>query len=157
MDRKAGPAPASTEKTAGCPASFPFARARLDRGSASGLFTFEDAPVQVAHNQPGQPLVMHEQALADRIGILPGDRDSLLEDLVGADSALDMTLDKADPVLDDLRLFPEVILAAGLAVAGHDRLDVERGDAVKRRQPFPRVAFLQPAAAFVEHVVAGEH
>src|ERR1700730_14768316 len=102
MGRKAGPAPASVEKTAASPASFPFARDRLGRGGAGGLFTFEDAPVQVAHDQPGPPLVMHEQPLADRIGILPGDRDPFLQDLVGADSALDMTLDKAEPVLDDL-------------------------------------------------------
>ena len=68
-----------------------------------------------------------------------------------------MTLDETDPVLDNLRLFLEIRLAAGFAVPRHNDLDIERCDAVERVEPLPGVALLQPAAAFVEHVVAGEH
>ena len=41
-------------------------------------------------------------------------------------------------------------------MARHDGLDIERLDAFERSEPLPRVAFLQPAAAFVKDVVAGK-
>jgi hypothetical protein len=112
--------------------------------------------MQIVDDEAGQPLVMHEQALPDRIRVLPRYRDRLLEDLVRSDAPIDIGLDEADPIPDDLGLLLEVGLAAGLAVAGHDRLDIEGGDPVEGSQPLPRVAFLHPGAAFVEHIVAGE-
>ena len=112
--------------------------------------------MQVAHDQPGQALVKHEQALADRVRVLAGDRDRPLQDLVRLDAAIDIGLDKPDPVLDDLRLLAQIILAARLAMPRHDRLDIERRDPVKGGKPFPGIAFLHPGPAFVEDVVAGK-
>src|SRR5215471_5482405 len=125
-------------------------------GAARHSGALDDAAMQVVDDQPGQPLVVDKEALADRVRVLPGYRDRLLEDLVRPDAALDKAPDIADPVLDDLRLLPEVGLAARLAVARHDRLGVERLDVFQCREPLPGVAFLQPGAAFVKHVVAGE-
>src|SRR6202163_270991 len=116
------------EKTSPAAAQFPpRPRRALPRAGSRALFLLEDALVQIVDDQPGQALVMHEQTLADRVGVLPGHRHRFLQDLLGADAALDITLDEADPVLDDLRLFLQIGLAAGLAVAGDDRLDVESG------------------------------
>ena len=61
---------------------------------------------------------MDEQALADRVGVLLGDFERLLQDLVGAEATVDKALDIADPVLDDLALLLQVSLRAGLAVPG---------------------------------------
>src|SRR5580704_7525066 len=100
---------------------------------------------------------MDEETLADRVGVLFGDLERLLQDLVGAEAAIDEPLDIADPVLDDLALLLQVGLGAGLAVPGYDRLDIQRLDAPQRCEPLPGVAFLQPTAALVKDVVAGEH
>src|SRR6266436_3863367 len=100
---------------------------------------------------------MDEQTLPNGIGILLDDLERLLQDLVGAEAAVDEPLDIPDPVLDDLALLLQVGLGAGLAVPGYDRLDIQRLDAPQRCEPLPGVAFLQPAAAFVEDVVASEH
>src|SRR5579884_1786065 len=122
----------------------------------SGLLPLSDALVQVADDHSGQALVVHEQALPDRIGVLLRHRDRLAKNVVRLDAAVDVALDEADPVLDDLRLFAQIFLAARVAVARHDRLDVERPDLLQSLQPLPRVAFLQPGSALVENVVAGE-
>ena len=86
--------------------------------------------MQVVHDEAGQSLVMHKEALTDRVGVLFCNWNPLLEDLLGASAALDMTLDETDPVLDNLRLFLEIRLAAGFAVPRHNDLDIERCDAV---------------------------
>ena len=95
------------------------------------LLLLQDALVEVAHDHPGQPFVMDEEALADRIGVLLGDLERLLQDLVGAEAAIDKPLDIADPVLDDLALLLQIGLGAGLAVPGDDRLDIERLDTLQ--------------------------
>src|SRR5215472_2347139 len=87
---------------------------------------FEDALVQVADDHTGQPLVVDEEALADRVGVLLGDLERLFQDLVGSETAIDETLDIADPILDDLRLLLEIRLGARVAVPGDDGLDIER-------------------------------
>src|SRR5690242_6281098 len=71
-------------------------------GPAALLLLVQDALVEVAHDHPGEPFVMDEEALADRVGVLFGDVERLLQDLVGAKAAVDEPLDTADPVLDDL-------------------------------------------------------
>ena len=38
--------------------------------------------MQVAHDHARQALVVHEEALADRVGVLFGDLDRLFQDLV---------------------------------------------------------------------------
>src|SRR4051794_37372443 len=107
------------EKTKTPAAQFPPRPGReLPRAGSRPLFALENARVQVVNDQTGQPLVMYEQPLADRIGVLLRNWDRLLQDLLGADAAVDIALDESDPVLDDLRLFPQVSLAAGFAVAG---------------------------------------
>ena len=68
------------------------------------LFSLDDALVNVVDDHAGQPLVMDEEALADRVGVLLGDLDRLLEDLFGAKAAVDKALDIADPILDNLPL-----------------------------------------------------
>src|SRR6202035_2292312 len=73
-------------------------------GSSYLPLLFQDALVEVAHDHPGQPFVMDEETLADRVGVLLGNLERLLQDLVGAEAAIDEPLDIADPVLDDLAL-----------------------------------------------------
>jgi hypothetical protein len=63
--------------------------------------------MEVVDDHSGQPVVMHEKALADRIRVLVGHRDPLAQNLLRADAAIDKALDIADPVLDDLRLVLE--------------------------------------------------
>ena len=48
--------------------------------------------MQTVHDEAGQALVMHEQALTDRIGILLCDRHAFFEDLFRSDAALDLSL-----------------------------------------------------------------
>ena len=72
--------------------------------------------MQIVHDQAGQALVMDEETLADRVGILLRYRDRRLQDLLRPDPAIDLGFDKADPVLDDLRLLLQIGFAAGLAV-----------------------------------------
>src|SRR5947209_1090611 len=50
-------------------------------GSGYLLFLVQDALVEVAHDHPGQPFVVDEEALADRVGVLLGDLERLLQDL----------------------------------------------------------------------------
>src|SRR6516162_4401397 len=108
------------------------------------LLLFEDALVQIADDHAGEPLVVDKEALTDRVGVLFGDLNRLLQDLVGGKAAIDEALDIADPIFDDLPLFLQIALGAGVAVPGNDGLDVERFDAFERRKPFPGVALLQP-------------
>src|SRR5690348_10146946 len=123
----AKPARASMEKTDPAAAQFPpRPRRELRRGASRPLLALQNPLVQVVHDQSRQPLVMHKQALADRVGILPGHRDRFFQDLLGADAALDIALDEPHPIFDDLRLLLKIGLAAGLAVAGHDRLGIQR-------------------------------
>src|ERR1700740_1875093 len=98
---------------------------------------------------------MDEEALAARVGILFGDLERLLQDLVGAAAALHEPLDIPDPVLDNLPLLLEVGLRAGLAVAGDNAPEAEPLDPLHGGEPLPWVAFLQPAAASVKDIVAG--
>ena len=93
--------------------------------------------MQVTDDHAGQPFIMDEEALADRIGVLLGDRKRLLQDFIGGEAAIDEALDIADPVLDDLALLLQIGLGAGFAVSGNDGLDVERRDALQRLKPFP--------------------
>src|SRR5205085_7330876 len=95
----------------------PRPRRELPRAGSRRLLFVENPLVQVVHDEAGQPLVMHKQALADRVGILFCNGNPLVEDLLGASAALDVALDEADPILDDLGLFLEIRLAAGFAVA----------------------------------------
>src|SRR5438552_1426086 len=125
-------------------------------GSSYLLLLVQNTLMEVADDHAGQPLIVDEEALADRIRVLLRDLERCLEDLVGAETAVDEPLDRADPVFDNLPLFFEIGLGAGLAVAGDHCLDIERFDALQSRKPLPRVAFLQPAAASVKDVVAGE-
>jgi len=112
--------------------------------------------VQIVHDHVGQPLVMDEQALADRVGVLPCDRNRPHQDLLRPDPSIDLPFDKADPVFDDLRLFLQIGLAAGSPWPGRIVSTSSAAIRSERGQPFPGVAFLHPGPAFVEHVVAGE-
>src|SRR6516165_3270079 len=94
------------------------------------LFLVEDALVQVVDDHAGQPFVMDEEPLADRVGVLLGDLDRLFQDLVGGKAAIDEALDIADPILDDLPLFVQIGLGAGITVPRDNGLDVESYDAV---------------------------
>src|SRR5690348_18488989 len=87
-----------------------------DLAGACLLLLLQDALVQVADDHAGQPLVMDEEALADRVGILLHDIERLFQDFVGAEAAIDKALDIADPVFDDLTLLLQIRLGAGLAV-----------------------------------------
>src|SRR5690242_849136 len=107
-------------------------RGPLASGPRRPLRFVEDALVEVADDHAGQPLIVDEEALADRIGILLGDFERLFEDLVRGHPAIDEALDIADPVLDDLALLFEVRLGAGVAMTGDDGLDVERLDALQQ-------------------------
>jgi hypothetical protein len=49
---------------------------KLDSGSQ--LFLVHDALMEVAHDHAGQPFVMDEEALADRVWVLFGDFERLL-------------------------------------------------------------------------------
>src|SRR5438477_50922 len=84
-------------------------------------FARENAGVEVVDDEPGQPLVVDKQALADRVGVLRRHRHPLLEDFVRPLAAVETGFDKPDPVLDNLRLLLEVGLATRRAVAGDDR------------------------------------
>src|SRR6516225_5621636 len=98
----------------------------------------------------GRLLLFVQDALADRIGILLSDFQRLLKDLLGGQAAIDKALDIADPILDNLPLLLQISLGTGVAVAGDDGLDIERFDALQRREPLPGIAFLQPRPALVE-------
>src|ERR1700730_6792869 len=80
------------------------------------LFLVKNALVQVADDHVGQPLVVHEEPLPDRVGILLGDLDRLLERVLGGEAAVDKPFDAADPVLDDLALLLQVGLRGRVAV-----------------------------------------
>src|SRR5665213_1613083 len=116
--------------------------ARPSSTRRDALLFLADAAVKVVDDHTGQPLVVHEEALADRIGILLGHRDFLAQDFFRADAAVDKALDVTDPVLDDLRLVLQIRLGTLLAVTRHDGVGVERLDALQRREPFPGIAFL---------------
>jgi hypothetical protein len=47
---------------------------RIQPEASRHLLLIEDAAVQVVHDHVGQPLIVHEQALADRVGVLLGTR-----------------------------------------------------------------------------------
>jgi len=68
--------------------------------------------------------------LADRVGVLLGDLERFLEDLVGGEAAVDEALYISDPILDDLTLLLQIGLGAGIAVPGDDGFDVERLNAL---------------------------
>src|SRR6516164_1640689 len=121
------------------------------------LLLLQDTLVEVADNHPRQPLIMDEEALTDRIGILASYFERLFQDFVGGKAAIDKSLDIADPIFNDLALLFKIGLAAGFAMSRYDRLHIERFDTLQRCQPLPRIAFLEPAAAFVKDIVAGEH
>src|SRR6516162_3489127 len=135
-------------------AAVPWRDPRPSRGRL--LLFVQDALVQVVDDHAGQPLIVDKEALADRIGILLSNFQRLLKDLLGGQAAIDKALDIADPILDNLPLLLQISLGEGVAVAGDDGLDIERFDALQRREPLPGIAFLQPRPALVEDVVAGE-
>src|SRR6516165_2232022 len=56
--------------------SLPFASS--GRG-ASLLLTFQNTLIEIVDDHPGQPFIMNEQALPDRIGVLFGDFERLLQ------------------------------------------------------------------------------
>src|SRR6266568_6371861 len=117
----------------------------------------EHVLVDVADVRLGHPVAPGEEPLADGILIDVLDHVQWFADcLVFGQSAPDIVLHDANPVLDDLRLLREVAPVAWLAVAGHDRFDIQCADLVERVEPLPGVRFLDEALAMVEYVVAGE-
>src|SRR5260370_21846833 len=52
-------------------------------GSSYLPLLFQNALMEVADDHAGQPLIMDEHALADRIGVLLGDIERLLHNFVG--------------------------------------------------------------------------
>src|ERR1700730_7527802 len=97
------------------------------------LLLVKNALMQVADDHVGQTLVVHEEPLADRVGILLGDLDRLLERILGGEAAVDKPFYAPDPILDDLALLFQIGLGARIAVPRHDRLDIERFDALPCR------------------------